>query len=130
MHAAWYSRSVGDLLVVFGDGGPHFFEDLAAASDYLEAIDVENGEYTAAYDQQGQRVPMSTKSMEVRFFWFWKAEVPEVIFGSPVPVAESEAAEAKKHLVGKLVSLGAGSEEELARLSWSELVALGYDKVG
>ena len=40
-------------IFMFGDGGPVIRESVESASGYMEAIDVENGEYEVIYDDTG-----------------------------------------------------------------------------
>jgi hypothetical protein len=40
-------------IFIFGDGGPIVRNSVDSASGYMEAIDVENGEYDAIYDDTG-----------------------------------------------------------------------------
>lgn len=45
------------------------FRDVARAEAYLEAIDVRNGEYSAAYDSEGHGLALSTKMVRRRIFF-------------------------------------------------------------
>ena len=58
---AWrYCRAVPAVFVFDGDGDLNVFPSLRAAGGWLEAIDVDNGEYQAAFLHDGSIVEMGT----------------------------------------------------------------------
>lgn len=53
-------------IFMFGDGGPDVRDSVESASNYMEAIDVQNGEYEVVYDDAGLVYMPEVEGYEVR----------------------------------------------------------------
>src|SRR5437870_4224248 len=60
------SAMIQPPIVVDAKGEVLLFRSVENAAVYLEAIDVQNNEYAAAYDSEGRRLELGTKSVQRR----------------------------------------------------------------
>lgn len=91
------------------------FESARQAAQFMESVDVENGEYTAAYDADGRRlrVKVSSPTKRSRLFWF-EATVLSKVTVEPAEEHPSGGEELKATLVRVLP--GASADEPLSAL--------------
>lgn len=83
------------------------FRSLEAAERYLEPIDVENGEYPAAYDSQGQPLELGIEQTPTRHMWGLLRGIVEHVRVRPVPGSRNHAEELAGRLRAYLGTLGA-----------------------
>ena len=90
------------LVIAAGESEILFFRSAAAAESYIEPIDLEDGEYEAAFEAEGRRLEMRVEREEAGWlFGFFKTTVEHVRI---VPAAPEHAApeEVKRRVVDYL----------------------------
>jgi hypothetical protein len=77
-----------------------FFRDVERAEAYLEAVDVRNGEYSAAYDSDGRALTLGTKIVARHVFF---GLVPTKIESASLVATEADRAPQLRELLTKHV---------------------------
>lgn len=115
-------------LVVNANGDLTFFASAAAAEQYLEAIDVRNGEYVA-YDAEGRVLVLGVEEERVPVWFGLSHAVRErVRVGGPAEAAPRPA-ELRGALLAFLAALGQ-APADAEHLSLEALVARGAGAAG
>jgi hypothetical protein len=108
-----------------------FFESAEKAEEYLEPVDVTNGEYIA-YDALGRRLALGIENRKWRERGFWRFLIPEEHLVEQVVIEPAEsipthANELTNKLRTFLVRVGE-SQEWLSRASLDELIRRGIER--
>jgi hypothetical protein len=114
-------------IIVDARGDVLLFRSVERAEAYLEAVDVRNDEYAAAYDSEGRRLELGTKVVERRVFL---GLIRTKIDFADVREADDEAshaAELEQLLRTHLLKQGV---DDPSHHSVSELVAMVIDRQG
>jgi hypothetical protein len=104
------------------------FRTIEGAAAYLEAIDVRNGEYSAAYDSEGRRIALHPKSVIRRtLLGLFRTRV-ELVDLQPLESEPSHAVELTQLLRRHLADEGRlrPSGESLRELVEAAVARLGY----
>ena len=102
------------------------FRSPERAEAYLEAIDVRNGEYAAAYDSEGRRLELGVRSVERRFLGLIRTQL-DLVDVRALEDEPSHAAELATLLKTHLLRQGLA---ELSTQSVGPLVATAIDRLG
>jgi hypothetical protein len=103
------------------------FRSVERAEAYIEAIDVRNMEYGAAYDSAGRRFDLGTKSVARRALLGlirYEVEFADLRVTGDEPIHATEIAQLlRTHLLRQ-------GGEDLSEKSVSELVAMAVERLG
>ena len=114
-------------IIVIGDDGPNAFASVEAAEGYMEAIDVEEGVYSAAYDANGCCLAISVESEPSRALFGLIPGTIERIVLAPAERVDCEG-ELRRVITEHLSRLG--SPLPALRVTLSEAVAAFVARCG
>jgi hypothetical protein len=112
-------------IVVDGKSELLLFRDLKSAEAFMEAVDIHNGEYAAAYDSEGRRLEVRTKSVKRRVMFGLLSVHIECADLRPTEEEAGHTAE-----FSELLRTYVGGSTDLSHKTVGELVAIAIDQIG
>lgn len=104
------------------------FKTVEEAEDYLEPIDIENGEYDAIYDADGYLLRPEIRFVEEdrKFLWFgWRVSREKIVLVDNEPPID-KSSELRERLIAYLLRHRRIPDSRLVQVSLKDLIQEAY----